>query len=165
MALIFIGVLGTPLNQVAQKEMGYGDKLNIGPYTLVGRSYTQVENGNYSADVAILDVYKGGKLIDTLYPENRFYTASQQQQHIPTVRSNLKEDLYVVYDGQNPDTGHPIIKAHLNPMVSWLWIGVIVMMFGTAIALVPNASSMKVVAPAMVEATVRTRTAPVGAGD
>jgi cytochrome c-type biogenesis protein CcmF len=165
MALIFIGVLGTPLNQVAQKEMGYGDKLNIGPYTLVGRSYTQVENGNYSADVAILDVYKGGKQIDTLYPENRFYTATQQQQHIPTVRSNLKEDLYVVYDGQNPDTGHPIIKAHLNPMVSWLWIGVIVMMFGTVIALVPNASSMKVVAPAMMEATVRTRTAPVGAGD
>ena len=24
----------------------------------------------------------------------------------------------------NPDTGRPIIKAHLNPLVSWIWIGV-----------------------------------------
>jgi cytochrome c-type biogenesis protein CcmF len=164
MALIFIGVLGTPLNQTAEKEMSFGDKLNIGPYTLVSRSYTQTENPNYSADVAILDVYKNGKQIDTLYPESRFYTATQQQQHIPTVRSTLKEDLYVVYQGQNPDTGHPIIKAHLNPLVSWLWIGVLVMLFGTVVALLPNAAAVRATAPARVTA-IPARTAPVGAGD
>ncbi len=86
---------------------------------------------NNSADVAIVDVFKNGRQIDTLYPESRFFIASQQQQHIPTVRSTLKEDLYVVYEGQNPDTGRPIIKAHLNPLVSWIWIGVLVMIFGT----------------------------------
>jgi cytochrome c-type biogenesis protein CcmF len=158
-ALLFIGVLGAVFNQEAEKEMAFGDKLAIGPYTLVSRSYTQEENPNHSADVAIMQVFKGGRQIDTLYPESRFYIASQQQQHIPTVRSTLKEDLYVVYEGQNPETGRPIIKAHLNPLVSWIWIGVLVMIFGTVVALVPNAAPLRATVPARLEA------APVGVGD
>jgi cytochrome c-type biogenesis protein CcmF len=158
-ALLFMGVLGAVFNKDAEKEMAFGDKLAIGAYTLVCQSYTQEENPNYSADVAIMQVFKGGRQIDTLYPESRFYPASQQQQHIPTVRSTLKEDLYVVYEGQNPETGRPIIKAHLNPLVSWIWIGVLVMIFGTIVALVPNAVPVRAIVPARLEA------APVGAGD
>ena len=41
-------------------------------------------------------------------------------------------DLYLVYEGTNPDTGQPIIKAILNPLVSWIWAGVVLMVFGTA---------------------------------
>jgi cytochrome c-type biogenesis protein CcmF len=165
-ALICIGVLGTPLNQSSEKEMAFGDKLVIGPYTLVCRSYTQEENANYSGDIAILDVFKGGKQIDTLYPESRFYAATQQPQHIPTVRSTLKEDLYVVYEGQNQDTGRPIIKAHLNPLVSWIWIGVLVMIFGTVLALIPNTAPLQVPARSSVSArNALPHPAPVGAGD
>ena len=158
-ALLFLGILGTVFNKDAEKEMAFGDKLAIGPYTLVCHSYTQEEFPNYSADVAIMQVFKGGKQIDTLYPESRFYPANQQQQHIPSVRYTLKEDLYIVYEGQNPDTGRPIIKVHLNPMVSWIWIGVLVMIFGTIVALVPNAAPLPAAVPARLEA------APVGAGD
>ena len=166
MALIFIGVLGTPLNRTAEKEMGFGDKIDIGPYSLVSRSYTQDETANYSSSIAILDVYRGGKLITTLYPESRFFTATQQPQHMPSVYSPLREDLYVVFEGQNQDTGRPIIKAHLNPLVSWLWIGVLVMLFGTALALFPNAPApVRAVAAATVAAGFHAPTAPVGAGD
>jgi cytochrome c-type biogenesis protein CcmF len=164
-ALLFIGVLGAVFNQDAEKEMAFGDKLAIGPYTLVSRSYTQEENPNHTADVAIVDVFKNGRQIDTLYPESRFFPSSQQQQHIPTVRSTLKEDLYIVYEGQNPDTGRPIIKAHLNPLVSWIWIGVLVMIFGTVVALVPNASPAPATVRATVAADARVQPAPVGAGD
>src|SRR6266568_66115 len=157
--IIMIGFAGSAFNQDAEKEMGFGDKLAIGPYTLVCRSYTQEENPNYTTEKAIMEVIKGGNLLETLYPESRFYTASQQQQHIPTVRSTLKEDLYIVYEGQNPDTGRPIIKAHLNPLVSWVWIGVLVMIFGTIVALVPNAAPARVAVPARLEGV------PVGVAD
>jgi cytochrome c-type biogenesis protein CcmF len=166
MALIFLGVLGTPLNRTAEKEMGFGDKIEIGPYTLVSRSFTQDETPNYSSDIAILDVYRGGKQITTLYPESRFFTATQQPQHIPSVYSPLREDLYVVFEGKNQDTGRPIIKAHLNPLVSWLWIGVLVMLFGTVLALFPNAPApVRAVATAPITAGFHPPTAPVGAGD
>jgi cytochrome c-type biogenesis protein CcmF len=164
-ALVFIGILGTPFNREAEKEMSFGDKLAIGPYTLRCRSYTQEENPNYSSDLAIIEIFKGGQQIDTLYPESRFYTASQQQQHVPAIRSTLREDLYVVYEGQNQDTGRPIIKAHLNPMVSWIWIGLLVIVFGTALALVPKAAPLRARVRDSLDAGVQVRPAPVGAGD
>jgi len=42
-ALVVIGILGTPFNKEVEKEMGFGDKIYIGPYTLVCQSYTQEE--------------------------------------------------------------------------------------------------------------------------
>jgi len=165
MALIFIGVLGTPLNRSAEKEMGYGDKIEIGPYTLISRSFTQEETPNYTGDKAIIDVMKGGKQVTTLYPESRLFSATQQPQHLPSVYSPLREDLYVVFEGQNPDTGRPIIKAHLNPLVTWLWIGVLVMLIGTALALFPNAQPVRAAASVPLTAGIPASTAPVGAGD
>ena len=45
--------------------------------------------------------------------------------------------LSLTFEGRNPDTDKPIIKVFLNPLVNWIWIGVAIMIFGTAIALVP----------------------------
>jgi cytochrome c-type biogenesis protein CcmF len=55
------------------------------------------------------------------------------------IHSTPEWDLYVVYEGTNPDTGQPIIKAFLNPLVSWIWAGVALMALATVIALVPSA--------------------------
>jgi cytochrome c-type biogenesis protein CcmF len=66
----------------------------------------------------------------------------------------------VVYEGRNEETGRPIIKAHLNPMVPWIWAGLIIMIFGTITCLVPNATPVHTTVPA------RLHTAPaVRAGD
>jgi cytochrome c-type biogenesis protein CcmF len=164
-AVVMIGFAGSALNLEKEMPMGYGDKLNVGLYTLISRSFTQEEKPNYSADVAIIDVFKNGQQIDTLYPESRFYPASGEQQHMPAVRSTLKEDLYVVYEGQDQATGHSVIKVHLNPLVAWIWIGWLVMVFGTAAAQVPNAVPFRATVPGRIVANVHARPAPVGAGD
>jgi cytochrome c-type biogenesis protein CcmF len=164
-AMVIIGILGTPFNKEAEKEMGFGDKMTIGPYTLVCQSYTQDDNPNFSNEWAIINVFRGGKQVTTLYPERRFYKASQQTQTMPRIYPSVKEDLflvsdlYLVYEGINQDTGRPIIKAHVNPLVPWIWTGLIVIIFGTIVALVPNAVPVRVTAPA------RVQPATVGAGD
>ena len=164
-AMVVIGILGTPFNKESEKEMGFGDKMAIGPYTLVCQSYTQDDNPNFTNEWAIINVFRGGKQVTTLYPERRFYKASQQTQTMPRIYPSVKEDLflvsdlYLVYEGINQDTGRPIIKAHVNPLVPWIWTGLIVIIFGTIVALVPNAVPVRVTAPA------RVQPATVGAGD
>jgi cytochrome c-type biogenesis protein CcmF len=160
--VVIIGVAGAAFNLDKEQEMAYGDKMAIGPYTLVCRSYTSDDSPNYESEWAVLDVYKDGKQIDQLTPERRFYKASQQTSTMPFIRSSLKEDLYVVYEGLNQDNGHPILKAHLNPLVMWIWLGVWIIIGGTILALVPNAPAPVVVpvAPRRLE-----HAAPVPAGD
>ncbi len=157
--VIMIGFAGSVFNQDKEQEMGFGDKLTIGSYTLVCQSYTQDDNPNYGSEWAVMNVFKGGKQIATLNPERRFYKASQQTSTMVANRSTPQEDLYVVYEGQNPDTGKPIIKVHLNPLVMWIWVGVWIMIVGTVVALIPNSVPVRVAAPA------RMRVEPVGAGD
>jgi cytochrome c-type biogenesis protein CcmF len=165
-ALVVIGILGTPFNKEVEKEMGFGDKVTLGPYTLVCQSYTMDDNPNYANEWAIINVFRGGKQVTTMYPERRFYKSSGQPQTLPRIYPSFKEDfllvhdLYLVYEGKNETTGRPIIKAHLNPMVPWIWTGLIVMVFGTITALVPNAAAVRVPAPAPVQ-----EPAHVGAGD
>jgi len=136
--LVMIGFSGSALNQDKEAELGYGDHMQIGSYDLVCRSYTQDDNANQETEWALMDVYQNGQLVRTMTPQRIFYKASQQASTKPDIDQGFKEDLYLVYEGQN-DKGQPVIKAHLNPMVIWIWIGAWVMIIGTGLALVENA--------------------------
>ena len=47
--VVMIGFSGSALNQEKEMDMGYGDKMTIGNYKLVCRSYTQDDNPNKAA--------------------------------------------------------------------------------------------------------------------
>jgi cytochrome c-type biogenesis protein CcmF len=136
--IMFIGFAGQAFNQSVERELNVGEAINIGPYKLVSQSFTQDTNPNFDTEYSLLDVYRRGNKVTQLAPERRFYQASQTPQTMVANHSTLAWDLYVVYEGKNPDTGLPIIKAFLNPLVAWIWIGVFVVILGTATALTPN---------------------------
>jgi cytochrome c-type biogenesis protein CcmF len=136
--VMFIGIAGGAFNQSHEQEMGAGDATTLGPYRLVCQTYTQDSNRNFDTEYALLDVYKGGKKITQLAPERRFYHASQTPSTMVALHSTLASDLYVIYEGRNPETDKPIIKVFLNPLMNWIWIGVLIVVAGTFLALVPN---------------------------
>jgi cytochrome c-type biogenesis protein CcmF len=136
--IVFVGLAGSAFNQSKEREMGYHDAMTIGPYRLVCQSFTQDSNANYDSEYELLNVYKNGKFLMQMAPERRFYHASEQTETMVANHSTIQRDLYVVYEGRNPQTGQPIIKAFINPLVGWIWVGVLVMAFGTLLALVPN---------------------------
>jgi cytochrome c-type biogenesis protein CcmF len=159
--VVMIGFAGVAFNQEKEQEMGYGDKMTIGNYELICRSYTQDDGPNYASEWAIMDIYQNGKKVDNLTPQRLFYKASRQASTKPSIRSTFKEDLYLVYEGLNDQTGRPILKAHLNPMVIWIWIGAWIMIVGTGLALIPNAPApVRVPVPRLVE-----QAAPAVTGD
>ncbi|HEY0758356.1 MAG TPA: cytochrome c-type biogenesis CcmF C-terminal domain-containing protein [Acidisarcina sp.] len=139
--VMFIGIAGSAFNRTAESEMSFGQQIKIGPYTLVNQSNTQDSNPNFDTEYSLLDVYRGGVKQFQLTPERRFYQASQTPQTMVANHSTLAWDLYVVYEGKNPDTGLPIIKVFLNPLVMWIWIGVGIIVAGTFLALAPNLSA------------------------
>jgi cytochrome c-type biogenesis protein CcmF len=139
--VIFIGIAGQAFNQQAEQELAFHQSMNIGPYRVECESYTQDTNPNYDTEYALLNVYRDGRLVTKMAPERRFYAASQQPLTVVVNHSTLAWDLYIIYAGKNPDTGQPIIRVFLNPLVAWIWIGVAIIVFGTAVALVPNMSA------------------------
>ena len=136
--IVVVGLAGAAFNRNTERELALHDKMSVGPYTLECVGFTQDSNANYDSDYAVLDVYRDGKKQFQMFPEKRVYHASQQPQTMVAVHSVPSWDLYVVYEGVNPDTSQPIIKAFLNPLVSWIWAGVVLLVLGTLVALVPS---------------------------
>jgi cytochrome c-type biogenesis protein CcmF len=139
--VMFIGLAGAAFNRSVEKELGFGQSMDLGPYHLVCQSFTQDTNLNYDSEYSLIDVYRNGVKQFQLAPEKRFFAASQQTQTMVANHSTPIWDLYLVYEGKNPDSGQPIIKAFLNPLVMWIWIGVGIVILGTGVALTPNLSA------------------------
>ena len=139
MVLIFIGLAGAAFNKDVLKSMNMGDSLQIGPYTLVLQSADATVEKNYTAQRMIIEVLKNNKQTMMLYPEKRrFQGDNQESGTMVSIYSSLREDLYVVYSGQDPDTNMPVVHAYLNPLVKWIWLGGCIVVFGTLLALAPN---------------------------
>jgi cytochrome c-type biogenesis protein CcmF len=157
--VMFIGIAGGAFNQSHEQEMGFGDTLTLGQYRLVCQSFTQDSKPEFDTEYALLDVYRGQKKLLQLAPEKRIYfpnTDHAQPSTMVALHSTLASDLYVIYEGRDPDSDKPIIKAFLNPLMNWIWIGVLIVVAGTFLALVPNMTRapvrLAVVEPRLVEA-------------
>ncbi len=157
--LIFIGISGAAFNRDAQKDMPIGSTLHLGRYTLLLQTMDSKPEKNYTAERMVVEVLRNNKPMMMLYPERRFFPSNQESGTMVAIYSTLREDLYVVYAGRSPDSNLPVIHAYLNPLVKWIWLGGLVVVFGTLVALLPNRQ------PAMVLAAERQKSAgPVLAG-
>lgn len=165
MVLIFIGVAGSAFNRDVQMEMGAGQSIKIGPYTVLCQNFDRIANNNFESERATLEVFRNGKSEMMLYPERRFFLASQVTETMVAVQTSPIWDLYVVYAGRSPETGKPVIHAYLNPLVKWIWFGGVVLVLGTILAMLPNKRTALVLRPVEMRdpAWSSTRTSAVGA--
>jgi cytochrome c-type biogenesis protein CcmF len=138
MVLIFVGLAGAAFNHDVQKEMKLGSTLQIGRYQLLLQSFESRPDKNYNAERMIIEVAENGKPKMMLYPERRFFPTNEESGTMVAIYSTLRDDLYVVYAGQSPDTQIPVIHAYLNPLVKWVWLGGAIVVMGTFVALLPN---------------------------
>jgi cytochrome c-type biogenesis protein CcmF len=151
--IMFIGFAGSAFTTNVESELGFNQSMNLGPYKLVCQSFSQDSNPNFDTEFALIDVYKDGAKQFQMAPERRFYQASQTTQTMVANHQTLAWDLYLVYEGKNPDTGFPIIKAFINPLVGWIWVGVMIIVAGTFVALTPNLSASVAASRARVPAS------------
>jgi cytochrome c-type biogenesis protein CcmF len=138
--LLFIGWSGQAFTTDGSSEMGVGDRMDIREYTLRMDKLGIEDTPNYSSDKATVSLFEYGKKVANLYPERRVYKAGQEPQPTSEVAiySTKKNDVYVVFAGATPDGKKAIIQVFYNPLTMWVWMGGIVLVIGTLIALLPN---------------------------
>jgi cytochrome c-type biogenesis protein CcmF len=136
--LMCIGFAGAAFNLTQQAELAVGDTLQLGSYEFRVTELKEDNNANHATAIAAVDVLKNGELLTTMHPERRFYHASQQGTSEVAIRPRLNEDVYIVYAGVSNDGSKPILQVYINPLVTWIWIGALTLVFGTLVALVPS---------------------------
>jgi cytochrome c-type biogenesis protein CcmF len=79
-----------------------------------------------------------GRPLGVLSPAKKFYPQEQTPIAAVDYRLGLIEDLYVVLGDFAQDGSHATIKVQVNRMVSWLWIGGLILTIGAALAILPD---------------------------
>jgi len=141
--LIFIGFTGHAFDQKDVKEMNQGDTMRIGHYALQLARIEQGENANYLWYRGVFAVSKDGQPLGTLQPEKRLFKASKESTSEVAIRMRPNEDLYVNFGGMSDDNQRAVIQAFVNPLVTWVWLGGLVLIGGTLICLVPSKVKMQ----------------------
>ena len=142
MVLIFIGVTGKAFTKEVEGQLNPGEALKIQNYELVYKTTDRFSDPNKSVIQSTMDVKRDGEILETIYPQKHFYIVQQQPTTEVALFSNLREDLYVVLGEHQEETNAATFHVYLNPLVQWVWIGGMVLTFGTLITLLPAAGSL-----------------------
>ena len=144
--LITIGVTGTMTYKSEELvALNPGESTTVAGYELHYQDYAvetlNPEPETYQSKVRFattLDVYEGDSKIVTLIPQRNYHYALENPWVTEVaIRSNLKEDLYVVLASLDED-GPAAFQIVINPLVNWIWIGGAVLLAGTVVAAWPK---------------------------
>jgi cytochrome c-type biogenesis protein CcmF len=104
-----------------------------------------------------VSVTRGERPVTTLYPEKRLYIAQNQPTTEVALRTTLLEDLYIILAGFEASK-IATFRVFVNPLVAWMWIGGLIIVVGTVIALWPERRPYTTVRPRVGSSTVSTFT-------
>ena len=136
--LLFVGITGSSAYQIEQNVvLRPGESARVGAFTLQYDDLTRMIESTHEAFMAKLTVGRDGKYLTTLYPEKRLYFAQNQPTTEVALRTSLFEDLYIIMAGFEPSK-IVTFKVFVNPLVFWMWMGGLVMVMGTVIAIWPE---------------------------
>jgi cytochrome c-type biogenesis protein CcmF len=145
--IMFIGFTGSAFNKNETVEIAPGQTIQLGAYELRAGQLVSGQNDNYIWSKLQVNASKNGESIGLMEPENRTYIAEKQPLSQVSIRRRLNEDLYVNFAGMSADGQKAVIQAYVFPLVSCIWIGYWVVLFGTIICLTP--SKTKLIFPRM----------------
>jgi len=145
--LMTVGIVGSSFFRIeAENVLAKGESMTVGDYTLQYEQFAAYPTQNMQVNAATVTVYRDGQYVGQVAPEKNLYITSNQPMTEVAVRTTLKEDLYVILAGWTANGGTVTLKVFVNPLVVWLWLGGVVLIFGTLVAMWPDPREERVMA-------------------
>lgn len=152
MAFIAVGVISSQFYQYAREvTLPVGASVDVGRYTLTHLGMNESRSAGARTVAARLAVSEDGGPSHEVEPGKVFYENFRDQAatHV-VIETRRLEDLYLVLTGWGDD-GTISLVATLNPMVSLIWVGGVILILGAMVTMWPEPA----VAPRQVPVTRR----------
>jgi len=167
--MLFVGFGGLAFRKDTEATLKPGQAVEVRSpyghtYRLVHQAVSQYEQLNRFVSAASMEVYRDGKFLGIMKSEKRQHLNSLgQPQFEPStevaIRSDIREDLYLVFAGSVQGTEEAVYRITINPLVWWVWYGGMVLVLGGLVSMWPGgggptAASRRRAEPAGYVATV-----------
>ena len=130
LGVTLMGVAGVTLWRAEALEvLGPGETMHIGGYDLRLVGVRGVTGPNYQAARAVIVVSSGGHVLGRMTPERRMFPAEGQETVQTAIRTTGFSDLYLAL-GDDRGGGRWTIRAYVNPLAPFIWLGAGIMALG-----------------------------------
>ncbi len=134
--ITFVAIaISANLQSSSEAVVAPGGVLEIDEYRLVFERAAAERQPHRAVQKATVRVERDGKLLGVLEPSLNQYPTMREPIITPAVRTGLGHDLYLTLMSVDPE-GRAGLRAIVTPAVAWIWIGVFIMVAGTALCLV-----------------------------
>ena len=137
--MIVGGIAGSSLFNVKKTfQLHPGESVKFAGRTLTFDKLSEVRHGNYTAVEATVSLSDPNGNTKIFKPERRFYDKAEEANSEVAIGSTWKEDVYFTLAGWEQNGQVSAIQAIVNPLVSWIWTGGLLLTVGAVIGLLPR---------------------------
>ncbi len=123
-----------PLAQVPKEHT-----FKVKGYTFVYRRLVQTSDDNKVATTAYVQLYdRDGTPLELLNPARWNFRKGTEPTTEVDIHERLGEDVYLILTGYSTETGLANFRIYINPLINWVWVGFVLLAFGTFICLIPQ---------------------------
>ncbi|MEX2535317.1 MAG: heme lyase CcmF/NrfE family subunit [Trueperaceae bacterium] len=153
--VIALGVMAASGYRVDQQmRFDFGEPVEFRGYTLTAIEPFEDRTPGRLTSGAIVEVARDGRDITTLRPRINIFGGNQQSAPTPDVLYTPWHDLYLSLAGDvSEDQNFVVLRVVQSPLVIWIWLGGLILAFGTVWSLLPQTKRAE--RPATNDATVR----------
>jgi len=133
----FIAVAVSSSFQVeGEGTLRVGETLKVAGYEIQLTETRVEQRPHFVAQVAAFALERNGRGAGTLEPSLNHYPTEMQPLGTPAVRTRASHDLYLTLMNVGTD-GSIGLRAIVTPGVVWIWLGVMIVVLGTGLCLLP----------------------------
>src|SRR5581483_10454821 len=110
------------------------ETVSLRGYDLTFEGMRPQQGPNYTAEVGLFTVHRGGQVIGTMQPAKRSFPARETQTSETALLTRGVSQLYLALGDTKPD-GSVVVRLYHKPLVLLIWLGACVMFVGGGLSL------------------------------
>jgi cytochrome c-type biogenesis protein CcmF len=137
--VVVVGVTGSQAWSLhTETTLKRGEQAELGGYKIRFDGLRESQESNHGKVTGTFTVVNGSGAGTVLEPAKKFYPQEQSPIAYVDYRLGLVNDIYLVLGDFAGDGTSATVKFQVNRMVSWIWIGGLVLTLGTVLAILPE---------------------------
>ncbi|MDZ7799377.1 MAG: heme lyase CcmF/NrfE family subunit [Trueperaceae bacterium] len=138
--VIALGIMGSSAYRVDQQiRIDFGGSAAFQGFELHANDRFMERTPQRISSGAVIEVTRDGREVTTLRPRVNVFEGQQQTVPTPAVMYRPMFDLYLnIASNVGPESDFVVLRAVRSPLVTWIWVGGLIIVLGTGYALSPS---------------------------
>jgi cytochrome c-type biogenesis protein CcmF len=137
--VMFFGFAGEGLKNEVDATLKPGQEAQVGRFTVRHDALRVTQDAQKQMITGHVTVIEDGKEIAKMTPAKWFFNKREEE---PTtevaIRRSVAQDVYIVLAGFDVAAQSGVYKMTVNPLVNWVWVGLVIMVIGSIVSMLPE---------------------------